>query len=393
MHVYLDYAATTPLDERVLKEMLPYMTEKFGNASSLHSYGRAAISVVDRARDRIASYLNCSASEIYFTSGGTESDNWALRGVVNASSLPVKHVVTTNIEHSAILSVCKELEKEGCEITYVSVNDDGVVDPSDIAAAIRDNTVLVAVMFANNEIGTIQPIKEIGTLCRDKGIPFYTDAVQAVGSIRIDLHAMNIDMLGFSAHKIYGPKGVGVLYVKNGIRCGRLIFGGEQEHGKRAGTTNTPGIVGTAEAMRLVVEEMDANNTRIESVRNHFIDRVEKEIPQCRLAGSRINRLVGNADFIFDGIKGETLLTALDMSGIAVGSGPACSSGSQKPSHVILAIGGSEEDARSSVRFSFGKNTTLEEVDYVVEILKNKIKKLRESSSLFKVVSEKGYQI
>ncbi len=393
MHVYLDYAATTPLDERVLKEMLPYMTEKFGNASSLHSYGRAAISVVDRARDRIASYLNCSASEIYFTSGGTESDNWALRGVVNASSLPVKHVVTTNIEHSAILSVCKELEKEGCEITYVSVNDDGVVDPSDIAAAIRDNTVLVAVMFANNEIGTIQPIKKIGTLCRDKGIPFYTDAVQAVGSIRIDVHAMNIDMLGFSAHKIYGPKGVGVLYVKNGIRCGRLIFGGEQEHGKRAGTTNTPGIVGTAEAMRLVVEEMDANNARIESVRNHFIDRVEKEIPQCRLAGSRINRLVGNADFIFDGIKGETLLTVLDMSGIAVGSGPACSSGSQKPSHVILAIGGNEEDARSSVRFSFGKNTTLEEVDYVIEILKNKIKKLRESSSLFKVVSEKGYQI
>lgn len=392
MKVYLDYAATTPLDERVLKKMLPYMTETFGNASSLHSYGRAALSAVDRARDEIAAYLNCSASDIYFTSGGTESDNWALRGVVNASLLPTKHVITTKIEHPAILSVCKELEREGCEVTYVDVNGDGIVDPADIAAAIRENTVLVAVMLANNEIGAIQPITKIGALCREKGIPFYTDAVQAVGSMRIDVRAMNIDMLGFSAHKIYGPKGVGVLYVKNGVRFDRLIFGGEQEHGKRAGTTNTPGIVGTAEALRLIVEEMDIDNERIKSLRDHFIDRVEKEIPHCRLAGSRTNRLVGNADLIFDGIRGEALLMALDMAGIAVGSGSACSSGSQEPSHVILAIGGSEEDARSSVRFGLGKNTTQEEVDYVVDVLKNKIEKLR-ATSLFKVIPDKGQRI
>ena len=392
MKVYLDYAATTPPDERVLKKMLPCMTEVFGNASSLHSYGRAALSAVDRARDEIASILHCSASEIFFTSGGTESDNWALRGVVSASSLSKKHIITTRIEHPAILSTCQELEKEGCEVTYVGVDEKGFVDPNDVFAAIRDNTVLVAVMTANNEIGTIQPIADIGALCRGKGIPFYTDAVQAVGSIRIDVQAMNIDMLGFSAHKIYGPKGVGVLYVKNGVRFDSLIYGGEQEHGKRAGTTNTPGIVGTAEALRLTVEEMEESNERIKALRDRFIERAEKEIPFCRLAGARENRLVGNADFIFDGIRGESLLMALDMAGIAVGSGSACSSGSQNPSHVILAIGGSDEDARSSVRFSFGKHTTQEEVDYVVDVLKSKVEKLRETT-LFKVIAAKGKRL
>ena len=390
MKVYLDHAATTALDKRVLKKMLPFMTEAFGNASSLHSFGREALAAVDEARDEIARILHCSPKEIYFTSGGTESDNWAIRGVVSARKGDGKHIVTTKIEHPAVLETCRELERQGYAVTYVNVGADGRVKTEDIISAVRPDTVLVTVMFANNEVGSVQPIAEIGRFCREKGIVFYTDAVQAMGSIPIDVKEMNIDMLGFSAHKFHGPKGVGALYVRSGVKCDRLMFGGEQERGKRAGTLNVPGIVGMAEALRLVAEETEENNARILRVRDRFVERVTAEIPGCTLNGGKENRLVGNANFRFEGVSGEALLTLLDMNGIAASGGSACSSGSTEPSHVIMALGGSEQDALSSVRFSFGKENTTEEVDYVVDVLKKSLEKLRSKTNLFKIVPEKG---
>lgn len=384
MRVYLDNSATTRMDKEVLDAMNPYFTSVYGNASSLHGFGREALEAVDDAREKLAELLNAQSNEIYITSGGTESDNWALRGAAAVYGKNAKHIITTAIEHPAMMETCAKLEKDGFEVTYVGVGKDGRVNIDDIKNAVRDDTFLISVMFANNEMGAIQPIEEIGKFCREEGILFHTDAVQAAGSIAIDVKKMNIDMLSLSAHKFHGPKGIGLLYVRNGVRIDKLILGGHQERGFRAGTTNTPAIVGMAKALEISVRDMEENNKKIKFLRDHFIDRVEKEIPYCKLNGGREFRLVNNANFSFDFIEGESILMNLDLAGIAVSSGSACSSGSLEPSHVILATGATMEEAHSSIRFSFGRENTMEETDYTVDKLKETVAKLRSWSPLFK---------
>lgn len=386
MRVYLDNSATTALDKEVLDAMTPYFTETFGNASSLHSFGRKAQGAVDEARQKIAECLNARRDEIFFTSGGTESDNWALRGVAHTYAKQGKHIVTTVIEHPAIMETCRQLEKEGYEVTYVKVGQDGRVSLDDIKNAVREDTILVSVMFANNEMGAIQPIEEIGAFCREEGILFHTDAVQAAGTIKIDVKKLNIDMLSLSAHKFHGPKGMGVLYIRKGVRIERLINGGHQESGMRAGTTNTAGIIGTAKALEIALRDMEKNNAHIKELRDYFISRVEKEIPYCKLNGGREHRLVNNANFSFDFIEGESILMNLDINGIAVSSGSACSSGSLEPSYVILSLGAKMEEAHSSIRFSLGKDNTKEEIDYVADKLKETVERLRSWSPLFKEI-------
>lgn len=393
MRVYLDNSATTRLDDEVMKAMTPYFSEIYGNASSLHAFGREALEAVDKSRETIASLLGAYPNEIYFTSGGTESDNWALKGAAKAYGKYGKHIVTTAIEHPAMMETCHKLEKEGFEVTYVGVNSEGLVDPEEIKKAVRDDTILVSVMFANNEMGAIQPIGEIGRFCREEGILFHTDAVQAAGTIKIDVKELNIDMLSLSAHKFHGPKGMGLLYLRNGVKIEKLIVGGHQERGNRAGTTNTPGIVGMAKALEISVRDMEKNNEHMRKLRDYFIDRVEKEIPYCHLNGGRVHRLVNNANFSFDYIEGESILMVLDLNGIAVSSGSACSSGSLEPSHVILATGASMEQAHSSIRFSLGKETTKEEIDYTVETLKAAVEKLRSWSPLFKQTEGESHYV
>ena len=384
MRVYLDNSATTALDNDALKAMLPYFTEKFGNPSSLHSYGREALRAVDESRAKIASLIGAKPNEIYFTSGGSESDNWALKGAVYASKALNKHIVTTSIEHPAILETCEYLErKDGVKVSYVPVGKDGRVSPEAVKAAVTDDTLIVSVMFANNETGAIQPIKEIGEFCREEGILFHTDAVQAMDSQAIDVNELNIDMLSMSAHKFHGPKGIGVLYIRSGVRIERLIAGGHQERRGRAGTTDTPLIVGMAKALEIAVQNREENNRRIAALRDNFIDRVLKEIPYSYLNGGREHRLPGNANFSFGFIEGESILINLDLNGIAVSSGSACSSGSLEPSHVILALGVPEELAHSSIRFSLGRDTTAEEMDYTFKVLKDTVEKLRGISPLF----------
>ncbi len=393
MRVYLDNSATTRLDDEVLKEMIPYFSDVYGNASSLHAFGREALAAVDKSRETIASLLGANPNEIYFTSGGTESDNWALKGAAQAYGKYGKHIITTAIEHPAMMETCHKLEKDGFDVTYIGVNSDGLVDPEEIKKAVRDDTVLVSVMFANNEMGAIQPIGEIGRFCRKEGILFHTDAVQAAGTIKINVKELNIDMLSLSAHKFHGPKGMGLLYLRNGVKIEKLIAGGHQERGNRAGTTNTPGIVGMAKALEIAVRDMEKNNEHMRKLRDYFIDRVEKEIPYCHLNGGREHRLVNNANFSFDYIEGESILMVLDLNGIAVSSGSACSSGSLEPSHVILATGASMEQAHSSIRFSLGKETTKEEIDYTIETLKAAVEKLRSWSPLFKQTEGESHYV
>lgn len=393
MRVYLDNSATTRLDDEVLKAMTPYFSDVYGNASSLHAFGREALEAVDKSRETVAALLGAYPNEIYFTSGGTESDNWALKGAAETYGKYGKHIITTAIEHPAMMETCHSLEKQGFEVTYVGVNADGLVDPEDIRKAVREDTILVSVMFANNEMGAIQPIGEIGKFCREEGILFHTDAVQAAGTIKIDVKELNIDMLSLSAHKFHGPKGMGLLYLRNGVKLGKLIVGGHQERGNRAGTTNTPGIVGMAKALEISVRDMEKNNEHMRKLRDYFIDRVEKEIPYCHLNGGREHRLVNNANFSFDYIEGESILMVLDLNGIAVSSGSACSSGSLEPSHVILATGASMEQAHSSIRFSLGKETTKEEIDYTVETLKAAVEKLRSWSPLFKQTEGESHYV
>ncbi|MBR1748092.1 MAG: cysteine desulfurase NifS [Clostridia bacterium] len=386
MRVYLDNSATTAVDREVLDAMMPYFTDTFGNPSSLHGYGREALAVVDQAREKIARLLNAKPTEIYFTSGGSESDNWALRGAAHTYQKQGKHIITTAIEHPAILETCKLLESEGFEVTKLPVGRDGRVSLEDLKNAVRDDTILVSVMFANNEMGAIQPIAEIGAFCREEGILFHTDAVQAAGSIKIDVQEQNIDMLSLSAHKFHGPKGVGLLYIRSGVRAGKLIYGGGQERGFRAGTTNVPAIVGMAKALEISVRDMDNDNEHIKAMRDHFIKRVLAEVPYCKLNGGMEHRLVNNANFSFDYIEGEGILIGLDLSGIAVSSGSACSSGDLEPSHVILACGATMEEAHGSIRFSFGKDNTMEQTDYAVEKLKETVTRLRSFSPLFKEI-------
>lgn len=384
--IYFDHAATTPLDKRVLDKMMPYFTENYGNANSQHMFGRDAMSAVDEARDTVARIINCKPSELYFTSGGTEADNWALRGAADAMKEKGRHLIISAIEHAAMLSTAKELEKDGFEVTLAPVDADGVIDLVALEKAIRPDTVFIGCMYANNEVGSIQPIKQIVRMAHERGILCFTDAVQAAGVIKLDVKELGVDMMSFSGHKIYGPKGIGALYIKNGVRIKSILTGGHQERTKRGGTTNVPAVVGFAEAFRLAEEELVKNAEYVTALRERFIEGVLKNVPAVKLNGHRTNRLPANADFSFEFIEGESILFSLDLAGIAVSSGSACSSGSLEPSHVLLAMGLPEELAHGSIRFTFGKHNTAEEVDYAVQVIKDTVERLRAMSPLFKEI-------
>lgn len=384
--IYFDHAATTPLDKKVLDKMLPYFTENFGNANSQHMFGRDAVKAVDEARDTIAKLINAKPSEIYFTSGGTEADNWALRGAAYANKQKGKHLIISCIEHPAMITTAKELEKDGFEVTLLKVDKDGLVDLDDLKNSIRPDTVFIGVMYANNEVGTIQPIKEIAKIAKEYNVLCFTDAVQAAGALKLDVKDLGVDMMSFSGHKFYGPKGIGVLYIKNGVKINSIVTGGHQERTKRGGTTNVPAVVGIAEAFKIANEELEENAKYISGLRDKFIDGVLKSVPYVKLNGHRTQRLPSNADFSFEYIEGESILFSLDLAGIAVSSGSACSSGSLEPSHVLLAMGIPEELAHGSIRFSFGKHNTAEEIDYAIEVIKNTVERLRRMSPLFKEI-------
>lgn len=383
--IYFDHAATTPVDERVFEKMKPYFTEIFGNANSQHAFGREAVSAVDGARDTIAKIINCKPSELYFTSGGTESDNWALRGIANAYKEKGNHIIISPIEHAAMLVTAKALEKQGFKIDYMKVDEDGFVDLEHLKTLMTDKTILVCCMLANNEVGTIEPIAEIAHIAHEHGALCFTDAVQAAGVLKIDVKVLGVDLMSMSSHKIYGPKGVGALFIRNGVKIEGIITGGHQERTKRGGTTNVAGIVGFSEAFKIAIEEREKNFEYVTSLREHFIDRVLAEVPYVKLNGPRENRLPANADFSFKYIEGESILFSLDLAGISVSSGSACSSGSLEPSHVLLSLGVPEGLAHGSIRFSFGKHNTMEEVDYAVDVLRDSVKRLREMSPLFKI--------
>ena len=382
-HIYFDHAATTPVDARVLQKMLPYFTDNFGNPNSQHWFGRRSVTAVDEARDTVASLIGAKPSEIYFTSGGTESDNWAIRGAAHARAEKGRHLIISAVEHPAMITTAKELEKEEFEISLAPVDEYGTVDVEKLKSLLRPDTIFVGIMTANNEVGTIQPLAEISGLCRERGILFFTDAVQAAGALKIDVNDPAVDLLSFSGHKFYGPKGVGVLYIRSGLKLGKIITGGHQERTMRGGTTNVPAIVGLAEALRLAQEEREKNAAYVSSLRDRFISRVLHEIPYVKLNGHPQNRLPANANFSFRYIEGESLLFSLDLAGIAVSSGSACSSGSLEPSHVLLAMGLPEGLAHGSIRFSFGKDNTPAQIDYAVDKLKEIVVKLRALSPLF----------
>jgi len=389
-NIYLDHAATTAVKPEVLETMLPYFTEKYGNASSIYSLGRENKKAIDDAREKVAKELNTLSKEIFFTSGGTESDNWAIKGVAFSNESKGKHIITTNIEHHAVLHTCKYLEKYGFEVTYVPVDNKGIVHVEDIEKAIRPDTILISVMFANNEIGTIQPIKEIGALAKEKGIYFHTDAVQAIGNIPIDVKDMNIDLLSLSGHKFYGPKGVGVLYIRDGVRISPMLHGGAQERGKRASTENVAGIIGLGKAIELATEDIEGYNTKLMKLRDRAIKEILEKIPYSRLNGDEKNRLPGNVNISFEFIEGESILLMLDMKGICASSGSACTSGSLDPSHVLLAIGLPHEIAHGSLRLTFGEENTDSDLDYLLETLPPIIEKLRAMSPLYDTFIKNG---
>lgn len=382
--IYMDNAATTSVDDDVLAAMLPYFSEDFGNPSSLYRLGQRAAKAVDSARDTVAKILGCKRNEVYFTSGGTESDNWAIRGAALAYKHKGNHIITSKIEHPAVLNVCKRLAQEGFEITYLDVDRQGKIDFEQLKDSINDRTTLVTIMAANNEVGTVQPYKEIGALCREKGILFHTDAVQAMGALDIDVARDNIDMLSLSAHKFHGPKGVGVLYVKNGIRLHRLIVGGAQERNMRGGTTNVPLIVGLSEALKRAHADREQYSKKLSGLRDYMIEKMLKEIPDIHLNGHRTDRLPNNVSFCYEFIEGEGLLLMLDMKGICVSSGSACASGSLEPSHVLTAMGVPVETLQSATRFSLGRDTTAADIDYTVSEVKRIVEVLRSMSPLFK---------
>ena len=386
--IYLDNSATTYTDPEVLQEMLPYFTEVFGNASSQHSFGREALKAVDKARGQVAKAIGCNPNEVYFTSGGTESDNWAIKGIALAHQKKGKHIITSRIEHPAVIKTCQALEKQGFEVTYVDVDNEGVISLDELEKSIREDTILISVMTANNEVGTIEPIRKIGEIAHKHGVLFHTDAVQAIGNVPIDVVKDNIDLLSMSGHKFYGPKGVGVLYKRNGLRIGRFMDGGEQERNMRASTINTPAIVGLGKAIENAVNNMDKNNKHVAEVRDYFVKEVQSKIKDIYFNGPKdmSKRLPSNANFSFEYIEGESILMLLDMAGIAVSSGSACSSGSLEPSYVLLSIGVPIEVAHGSIRFSFGKNNTLEEAKYTVDKLVETVDRLREMSPLFKEI-------
>ena len=380
--VYLDNAATTALSPKVLEKMMPYLTDIYGNASSPHSFGQTARIGVEHAREQVARAINADPSEIVFTGCGTESDNTVLFGVAERYAKKGDHIITTNAEHHAILHSCAALEKKGIKVTYLPVDKDGLVTPEQVRDAITDKTILVSVMFANNEVGTIMPIPEIAAVCHEKGVLFHTDAVQAAGHIPIDVKAMGIDMLSISGHKFHGPKGVGVLYERKGIRLPSYIIGGEQEKGRRAGTENVAGLVGLGEALELAVTNMSETSARMTRMRDRLIEGIEATIPEVKLNGHRTKRLPNNVNFSIKYIEGESILLMLDMAGIAASSGSACTSGSLDPSHVLLALGLTHEVAHGSVRMTLGDDTTDEDIDYVLETLPKVAHRLRAMSPI-----------
>ena len=382
--IYADNAATTAVSPAVLEAMLPYYTECYGNPSSLYALGTAAKKPLEEARAKVAKCLGAEPNEIYFTSCGSESDNWAIKGAAHKMLKKGKnHIITSKFEHHAVLHTCAALEKEGFEVTYLDVHENGIVVPEELEAAITDKTGLVTIMYANNEIGTIQPIPEIGEICKKHGVWFHTDAVQAVGNVPINVKEQNIDMLSLSGHKFHGPKGVGVLYIKKGIILPNLIDGGAQERGRRAGTENVAGIVGLGKAIELACSSIDETSARMTRLRDKLIAGIEARIPEVRLNGHRTERLPGNVNFSIKYIEGESILLMLDLNGIAASSGSACTSGSLDPSHVLLAIGLPHEIAHGSVRLTLGDDTTEEDVDYVLDVLPRIVARLREMSPLY----------
>lgn len=381
--IYFDHSATTPVDTEVAKLTVEYMTEKFGNASSVHAFGREARKAIDEARDKVAALLNASSNEIFFTSGGTEGDNLALKGIAFANRKKGNHIITSAIEHHAILHTCEYLEKQGFTITYLPVDEYGMVSIEELKNAITDKTILISIMFANNEVGTIQPVQKIGQLAREKGIYFHTDAVQAVGSYPIDVKELNIDLLSFSGHKFHGPKGIGGLYVRKGVRIEAIQHGGAHERNMRAGTENVPGIVGLGKAAEVAQNEMDKKIAHITALRDKLIKGVMEVIPHTKLNGHPTERLPGSANFSFLFLEGESLLLNLDLKGIAASSGSACTSGSLDPSHVLLAMGLTHEVAHGSLRLTLGRGNTEAEVDYCLEVLPEIVERLRQMSPLY----------
>lgn len=381
--IYLDNAATTKTAPEVVEAMLPYFTENYGNPSSIYSLGSVGKKAINQARRTIAAGIGAKMEEIYFTAGGSEADNWALKATAEAYEAKGKHIITTKIEHHAILHTCKYLEKRGFEVTYLNVDEFGIVNLEDVKAAIRPDTILITIMFANNEIGTIQPIREIGSIAREKGILFHTDAVQAYGHLPIHVDEMHIDMMSASGHKINGPKGIGFLYIRTGIKIRSFVHGGTQERSRRAGTENVPAIAGLGAAAELAAGNMEERTAKEIQLRDYLIQRIEKEIPYCRLNGHREKRLPNNVNYSFLFIEGESLLILLDRKGICASSGSACTSGSLEPSHVLLALGLKHEEAHGSLRITLSEDNTMEEMDYVVESIKESVQRLRNMSPLY----------
>lgn len=381
--IYLDNAATTKTAPEVVEAMLPYFTEHYGNPSSIYSLGSESKKAVTEAREIIAEKLGCKTNEIYFTAGGSEADNWALKAAAEAYKTKGKHIITSKIEHHAILHTCEYLEKQGYEITYLDVDEKGIVDLDRLEKAIREDTILISVMFANNEIGTIEPIKEIGAIAKKHNVIFHTDAVQAFGQVPINVDEYNIDMLSASGHKLNGPKGIGFLYIRTGLKLRSFVHGGQQERGRRAGTENVPGIVGLGAAVKRAFSIMEEKTAKEKELRDYFIQKLETEIEHCWLNGDRENRLPNNVHFGFEFVEGESLLIKLDMAGICASSGSACTSGSLDPSHVLLAIGLPHERAHGSLRLTLSEETTKEDVDYTVSVIKETVEYMRNMSPLY----------
>ena len=383
MRIYVDNAATTKMNAAVAEEMIPFMTEFYGNPSSIYLEGREAKRAVEKSREQVAKAISAEPKEIYFTGSGTEADNWAVRSAASAYSNKGKHIITSSVEHHAVLHTCQDLEKQGYEVTYLPVDEYGRVSVEDLRNSIRPDTILVSIMFANNEIGTIMPVKEIGAVCRENGVLFHTDAVQAIGMCEINVEELNIDMLSLTAHKFHGPKGAGALYVRQGVKLTPFITGGAQERGKRAATENVPGLVGLGKAIELAAENIPERQKKLSELRDYYIEKVLNKIPYSRLNGHPKDRLPGNANISFQFIEGEGMLLRLDMKGISASSGSACTSGSLDPSHVLLAIGLKHEEAHGSLRVSFDETNTKEQVDYIVDELADIIELLRNMSPLY----------
>ena len=390
MDNYFDNAATTRTDDEVLKEMLPYFSQSYGNPSSIYKIGRENRKAVEEAREKVAKAINAEPNEIYFTAGGSESDNTAIRGIAYAYKQRGNHIITSKIEHPAVLETCKQLEKEGFEVSYIGVDEKGIVNLEELKNSIKETTTLITIMFANNEIGTIEPIKKIGKIAKENNIIFHTDAVQAVGSVKIDVKEMNIDSLSLSGHKFYGPKGIGALYVKKSVRFQKFVNGGHQEKNKRAGTENVPGIVGLGKAIEVAYSNLEEHNKKIKELRDYYVEEVKKRIPYIKINGDMENRLPGNSNISFRFIEGEGLLLNLDLKGICASSGSACTSGSLDPSHVLLAIGLPHEIAHGSLRITIGKYNTKEEVDYLLNNLEEIVSRLRNMSPLWEEFIEGG---